>query len=267
MRSRRNGLIVIGIALAVASAPAARGHDLKVLVSRLVSQPGADETVYISYGHILPVGGQIDAATLDDYHVRTPSGSVTYLKKDGISLQANDVHLEEHGIYQAVAARRPAIWCDVVDESGNHTHHRGPRSSVTQGTVEQATRSQMFAKALLISGEDVDRVPEPLGHEIEIVPVEAPAAWRSGEDTAFRVLFQGKPLRNADLVATHIGFKPDGAWCFATATNADGIAVVRPSQAGTWVLRVKTQRPAPQEQRGEYDVESYTATLVLEVRP
>lgn len=154
-----------------------------------------------------------------------------------------------------------------MDEKGNHTHHRGPRSGVTAGTVEQATRSQMFAKALLVSGEDADTVPGALGHDIEILPVEAPSAWRVGKDVPFRVLFRGQPLRNADLVATYIGFEPDGAWCYATTTGAEGRAAVRPSQAGTWVLRVKTQRPAAPEQRAEYDVESYTATLVLEVRP
>lgn len=266
MRTSLKGILVI--ALAVAGTATARGHDLKVLVSRLISRPGADETVYISYGHVLPVGGQIDAETLDDYHIRTPSGSVTYLKKEGVSLQSNDVHVEEQGVYQAVAARRPAVWCDVVDEMGGHAHHRGPRSSVRGGgTVEQATRSQSFAKALLVSGEDAEKAPGPLGHDLEIVPVDGPSGWRSGRDVRFRVLFRGQPLRNADLVATHVGFKPDGAWCYATSTDAEGLAVVRPSQAGTWVLRAKTQRPAAPEQRAEYDVESYAATLALEVRP
>lgn len=255
------------LGLILAGTTQTRAHDLKVMASRLVSRPGSDETVYISYGHILPVGGQIDAETLDDYHVRTPSGSVTYLKKEGISLQANDVRIEEDGVYQAVAARRPAIWCDVVDADGNHTHLRGPRSSVTAGTVERATRSQMFAKALIVSGESAESLPEPLGHDIEILPLDPPSHWRSEADIPFRVLYQGKPLRNADVVATHIGFKPDGAWCYATTTDTDGNLTVRPSQPGTWVLRVKTQRPAAPEHRAEYDIESYTATLVLEVLP
>lgn len=260
--------VLFAAVFAVGAVPA-RGHDLKVLVSNLVSKPGADETVYISYGHVLPVGGQIDAETLDDYHVRTPSGSVTYLKKEGVSLQANEVHVDEQGVYQAVAARQPAIWCDVVDEKGNHTHHRGPRSSAnTPGTtVEQATRSQSFAKALMLSGEESDAAPEPLGHDIEIVPVGGPSSWRAGKDVRFRVLFRGQPLRNADLQATYIGFKPDGAWCYATSTDAEGIATVRPSQAGTWVLRTKTQRPAEPGDRAEFDVEAYTATLAMEVRP
>ena len=46
-----------------------------------------------------------------------------------------------------------------------------------------------------------------------------------------------------------------------------GIAVVRPSQAGIWVLRVKKQKPVPKDKQAEYDVESYTGTLVLEIQP
>jgi uncharacterized GH25 family protein len=258
---------LLALGLATIALPAASGHELKVMASRLFSEPGSDETVYISYGHVLPIGGMIDAETLDDYHIRTPSGSVTYLKKEGSSLQANQVHVDERGVYQAVAARRPAIWCEVVDAAGKHGHVRGPRSSITEGQVEQATRSTMYAKALMVAGKESSEPPAPLGHELEIVPTQAPAAWLAGEDLTFQVLFRGEPLRGADVVATYVGFKPDGAWCYATSTNPDGQAVVRPSRAGTWVVRVKTQRPAPADANGEYDLESYTATLVLEVQP
>lgn len=264
----RRPLVCSAVALVAALAAAeARAHDMKVMVSRLAAAPGDTDTIYISYGHILPVDSQIDAETLDDYHLHSPTGSVMYLKKEGTSFQSNEVHIEEEGVYQAVAARRPSVWCDVVDKAGNHTHHRGPRSSVTEGTVEAATRSQMFAKALLVSGTKEAKVPEPLGHTIEILPVGAPSQWRSGRDVEFRVLFQGKPLNAADLVASYVGFKPDKAWCYATSTDAKGNAVVRPSQPGTWVLRVKAQRPAPRDKQQDYDYESYTATLVLEIQP
>lgn len=268
MRLRRTCLMTAGLLTStVAVVGVARGHDMKVMVSRHVVAPGDSDTVFISYGHVLPVDAQIDAATLDDYHLHTPSGSVTYLKKEGVSFQSNEVHIDEEGIYQAVAARKPSVWCDVVDEDGNHTHHRGPRSSVKAGTIERATRSQVYAKALLVSGTAAAEAPAPLGHAIEIVPVDPPAEWRSGRDLRFRVLFRGKPLNSADLVASYIGFKPDKAWCYATSTDARGVALVRPSRPGTWVLRVKAQAPAPRDQQPEYDVESYGATLVLEIRP
>jgi uncharacterized GH25 family protein len=68
-------------------------------------------------------------------------------------------------------------------------------------------------------------------------------------------------------VASYVGCKPDKAWCYATASDAKGVAVVRPSQPGTWVLRVISQKPAAKSNQNEYDLEVYTATLVLEVQP
>lgn len=265
MRKNLFVLVIAGIALVLAVP--ARAHDMKVMASRLVTAPGDTDTVYISYGHILPVDGQIDGDTLDEYLLRTPSGSVVYLKKEGVSLQANEVHVEEDGVYQAVASRKPAVYTEVVDGKGNHTHVRGPKSSIKEGTVDHALQSHQFSKALLVSGTRVDKPVEPLGHDLEIVPLEAPSAWRNGQDLQFQVLFKGKPLRSGDLVARPIGFKPDNAWSYATSTGTKGIATIRPSQPGTWVLRVRTQKPARAEEQARFDYDSYTATLVLEIKP
>jgi uncharacterized GH25 family protein len=166
-----------------------------------------------------------------------------------------------------VATQKPAVWTEVVDAKGNHTHVRAPKASVKKGSVERATRIHKFAKALLVSGSKATSPAEVLGHELEIVPVEAPADWRTGRDLHFRVLFRGKPLPSGDLVATYIGFKPDNAWCYATSTDAKVTALFRPTQPGTWVVRVKMQKPAGKELLAEYDNEAYTATLTLEIQP
>ena len=266
--SIRKNLFVLAIAgIVLAQAATALAHDMKVLASRLVTAPGETDTVYISYGHILPVDSQIDGDTLDDYSLKTPSGSVVYLKKEGVSLHANEVHVEEDGVYQAVATRKPAVYTEVVDAKGNHTHIRGPKTSVKQGTVDHALQSHQFSKALLVSGTKADKAVEPLGHELEIVPIEPPSAWRNGRDVQFQVLFKGKPLRSGDLVARPIGFKPDNAWSYATSTGTKGVATIRPSQSGTWSCAVRTQQPAGRDRQAEFDYDSYTATLVLEIKP
>ena len=259
--------LLLAALLTLATAPAARAHDLKVMAARLAAAPGETDTIYISHGHTLPVDVAIDGKTLQDYRVHTPSGSVLELTREGVSLHANEVKVEESGMYTAVATRKPAVYTEYVDKDGNHKHLPGPKSVVTEGTVDHSTKSHQFAKALLISGEAAADPAKVLGHEIEIVPVDAPGEWRSGRDLKFRVLFQGKPLSAGDVVATHVGFKPDGAWCYATSTDAKGVAVVRPSQAGTWVLRARVLKPSTRENQRDYDIESYTATLALEVKP
>lgn len=253
--------------LALILTPTSQAHDLKVMASRLAANPGDQETIYLSYGHVLPVDSPLDGETLQDYQLLTPSGSVQVLNREGTSLHANVVQVEEEGLYQAAATRKPSVYSVVADANGNHQHIRKPKNQITEGTIERSARSHQFAKALMVSGANADQAVKPLGHELEIIPVDAPNDWRSGRDLAFRVLFRGKPLASGDLVATYVGFKPDNAWCYATSTDAKGVANVRPSQPGTWIIRVRTQLPAARAHQEEYDVESYGATLVLEVRP
>ncbi len=265
MRSFATILTTAAITLGLAAT--GRAHDLRVLVARMMAAPGQDDTVYVSYGHALPVDQPIDADWLQDYHVKLPSGSFQTFVKEGTSLHSNVIHVEEEGLYQAVATQKPAVWTEVVDPKGVHTHVRAAKKSIKEGTAEHAMLIKKYAKALLISGPQTTSPPEPLGHELEIVPVEPSADWKAGHDLNFKVLYRGKPLPSADLVATYIGFKPDAAWCYATTGDTKGLAVVRPQQAGTWVLRVKTTRPAAKDRQEEYDEEVVTATLVLEVRP
>lgn len=264
---RRIATMMIGLVALSGLAATCRAHDLRVLVARMIAATGQDDTVYVSYGHVLPVDQPIDADWLQDYLVKTPSGSILTMVKEGVSLHSNVIHVEEEGIYQAVATQKPAVWTEVVDDKGVHTHVRAAKKSVKEGTAEHAMLIKKYAKALLISGPRTSSPPEALGHELEIVPVEPSTEWKAGHDLNFKVLYRGKPLPSADLVATYIGFKPDAAWCYATSGDAKGLAVVRPQQAGTWVLRVKTTRPAARDKREEYDEEVVTATLVLEIHP
>lgn len=72
---------------------------------------------------------------------------------------------------------------------------------------------------------------------------------------------------SGDLVATYVGFKPDNAWCYATSTDASGVANVRPWQSCTRIIRVRTRLPASKAHQEEYDVESYDAPLFLRSGP
>jgi hypothetical protein len=190
------------------------------------------------------------------------------LKKSDVSLQTNSVEIKAEGVTRVVAVRKPAILTFVEDKDGKRVMHRGPKSSVTEGKIDHALRSQQFATALILAGSPTKKDGvKPVGLPLEIVPDELPSGWRPGRMIRFKVLFNGKPLPEETLFATHVGYRPDDAWCFATSTDHDGIAAVRATQAGTWVLKVRLKRPAAKEAQEEYDIESYTATLTLEIRP
>ncbi|RUL88784.1 DUF4198 domain-containing protein [Tautonia sociabilis] len=246
----------------------ASGHEIKVLASQLLTAPGSRDTVYLSWGHIVPVDMPIDAETIKDYRLHTPSGSVNYLSTEGTSLHANVVTVDEEGLYTAEVIRHPSIYTLVIDETG-HRHATGSKVEAAKlgGTVDYSARSHQFAKALLISGDAHEGSTKVLGHEFEIVPLDGPESWVAGSDLRVRVLFQGKPAARQDVFARYIGFKPDQAWCFAIPTDNDGIATIRVDRAGTWIIRAQKTLPAALEDRALFDLESYTASVALEVLP
>ncbi|WP_152052982.1 DUF4198 domain-containing protein [Tautonia marina] len=258
-----------GLMLQVGANGSASAHEIKVMASRLVTEPGSRDTVYLSWGHILPIDLPIDAEAIKDYRLHTPSGSVSYLATDGYSLQANEVRVEEEGLYTAEATRHPSVYTVVVDERGQHRHVMAPKpeAQAQGGTIDYSARSHQFAKALLISGDAHEEATKTLGHAFEIVPLDGPEAWTAGSDLRVQVLFQGKPAARQDVFARFIGFKPDLAWCFAIPTDNEGIATIRVDRAGTWIIRAQKTLPAAEEDRSQFDVESFTATVALEVLP
>lgn len=65
--------------------------------------------------------------------------------------------------------------------------------------------------------------------------------------------------------ARYVGFTPDDAWCYATATNREGIARIHANQPGTWVIKVHHKRPTSGPIHDQYDFDSFTTTLTFEV--
>jgi uncharacterized GH25 family protein len=258
-------LAFVTLSLPLGTAPA---HEIKVLASQMaLDRPAGKTTVYLSWGHRLPVDDLIDGKSIERYELLAPSGKSQSLKTDDLSLQANSLELHEAGVNQAVVSRRVTVYTHVIDAEGNKLLKRGPKSAVKEGKVEYALRSVQCAKAMIVAGTDSVSLVKPIGQAIEIVPLESAASWRAGQTLRFQVLLNGKPLPTATMVASYVGFRPDNAWCYSTSTGREGIAKVRVSQPGTWVLKVNTRENAVGEALTHYDYTSYTATLSLEIRP
>jgi len=243
----------------------AKAHDLKVLASKMTLAEGTGKTtVYLSWGHRLPVDDLVDPASLERYEWIAPDGTKTEMTKSELSLQSNSCEIKSAGVHQAVACRKAAIFTYVIGDDGARVMKRGPKSAITEGKIDTAMRSVQCAKALVVAGPVKEPV-KALGLPIEITPLDVPSEWASGKNLKFQVMVDGKPLPSAEIVARYVGFKPENAWNYATTTNREGIATIRASQAGTWVLKATHKRPAPQAQQKEYDTDSFIGTLSIEL--
>jgi uncharacterized GH25 family protein len=243
-------------------------HELKVFASQYhLSEDTSKATVYLSWGHRVPVDELTDAATVERYDWLRPEGKATALKVEGKTLQANVVQGKEAGVYQVVVTRKPSVFTYVLDEEGNRQMKRGPRSSHEGAKIDSAVRSLQSAKTLLCVGKPSDKAPPPAGLPLEIVPVQGPTGWKARGEVRFRVLLAGKPLASAPVLARSLTFKPENAWNYATTSDRKGEFTVVPDAAGTWLIKVNTKQAADPKLRGEYDQESLTTTLSLEVQP
>lgn len=255
--------------LTVAGGTAA-AHEIKVFASQqAVAEAGGKATIFVSWGHRVPVDDLIDGATLGRYDLLGPAGEKLALKLEGTSLQANAVELKAVGVYQAVVDRKPSVFTYVFDKEGERQLKRGGKSTITEGKIDTATRSVMCGKALIVVGKPSEEVLKPIGQAIEIVPLDPPSKWSANADIRFQVLINGKPVTTEFpiLEARPVGFKPDNAWSFATTVGRKGEATIRPDKAGTWVLKVNVKRKAGDADAKEFDTESFTGTLTLEVGP
>ena len=143
-----------------------------------------------------------------------------------------------------------------------------PKSdSVTQVAVK-------FAKTIVEVGRDGPRAfAKTVGHALELVPVNDPAALHSGDMLMVRLLYHGRPVAGAHLRA---GAAPPGVTATSdsappsaperkdavVATGADGSAHIPLGEGGLWNVRTLYAAPAA---GGSDTWEVYFATLVFNV--
>jgi uncharacterized GH25 family protein len=245
---------------------------LRVIAARGVVELGQPSTVYLSWGHLLPVDELVGEQDLSIYQIKSPSGSVTPLKMTSErSLQANAVTLEEEGVYQVAAARKMSVFTRYTNADGKAVHAMQGKDELELpegATINLSARSRQFAKAILVCGTPKNGgLVEPLGHDLEIV-MEAPVenhGYCLDAPLAVRVLFQGSPLAGATILAASTTLNPDGYPDASFETDDQGRALLDLIESGTWVLEVHHRLEAPEEARQQYDSESFTATLTIPV--
>jgi uncharacterized GH25 family protein len=111
----------------------------------------------------------------------------------------------------------------------------------------------------------------PLGHDIEIIPLDNPAGMTRNSTMRLRVLYRGRPLPNAEVKASYdyYDYRTMDAWA-STGRRTDNNGEIsfrldHPDMGKTvvWIFRVRETRPV---NTGEADQENPAATLLFPVR-
>ncbi len=154
MSTFKRPLLTLG--LVPVTALAAQAHTLRVLVNRAVVEPGKKVTVYLSYGHLLPVDELIDAEAVSSLQLHTPTGSV----KPCGPPASHSTPTRSSSTRSAVSAgHRPEAVGLLHLYRTRRASRRSPGCPRTSSSFRKggkfvlATKGHQYSKALILCGE------------------------------------------------------------------------------------------------------------------
>ncbi|HXF75354.1 MAG TPA: DUF4198 domain-containing protein [Methylomirabilota bacterium] len=226
----------------------AHAHEFIIKPAALHAKAGDKIPFSVLSTHVFMTGEELLPAKSVNVTVLEGGKSVDVPLKENSSSQALDGIATVHAKGTAIIAG----------------HLREPVETVASQETgsPQKVRFEKFCKVLVTVDAADKNYEKVLRHRLEIVPVGNPSATRVGDELAFKILFDGKPLQ-AYVYATYDGFsRYYNTYAYATESR-DGIAHVKLSHPGMWMIRVEKRTPADNK---DYDLLSLKATLIFAVQ-
>jgi hypothetical protein len=131
---------------------------------------------------------------------------------------------------------------------------------------ESGTRAQEIfsrcAKSLLSVGPGIEGHDRPLGLTLELIAEDNPYSLHPGQQLSVRLLYEGKPLPAALVVAMN-GDEPEQR--LAARSDFEGRTTFRLGRAGAWLIKAVHMIPAPPDANADW--ESLWASVTFEIPP
>ena len=154
---------------------------------------------------------------------------------------------------------RPEYWSTT--SSG---HAPGRKSELADGI--STTAYVKSVKTYVNVGQPSESWRAPLGHAIEIVPLNNPASLKTGDPLTFKVLLHDQVTAGTEVYAVYEGFdSEDHEAPVTTTTDAQGQAQIRTDRPGPWLVYARVERKAAPA--SGLDWHNYRAYLLMNVAP
>ncbi|WP_024335986.1 DUF4198 domain-containing protein [Desulfotignum balticum] len=257
--------VLCGLFLAIGMATSAQAHSLWINVFESHAHQPPHALVSLGWGHVLPMddilnspGGRIG---LEQFELIDPALAKTGLIRPepdsgepvqtsgGFDLFAGDMALQKvalkkgaaNGVYQFSAASVPSFFTQYIDQAGKPRMQMKPRNEISGiKEVLVSVKYQAFAKSFLTVGGWQD--PEPLGHDLEIIPRTDLSSLRAGDLVEVTVLFHGKPLtataKSIEYITAHSSSFGQSEGFSLFSYIIDGNAQFRVQSSGQWMISV-----------------------------
>ncbi|EFL50586.1 Nickel transport complex, NikM subunit, transmembrane [Solidesulfovibrio fructosivorans JJ]] len=254
----RKLLLVLGLVLGMGAACPAVAHEIAI-------KPG---TCAATVGKAVPFGVHSAHVFIVSEELETPADVKAFAVTDGKPVEVKLTPDAKTFVFNGQATfAKPGAGLILV--------HRLPQvwsltpEGMKKGTKKDlpgATKSnsyEKFAKAIVSVGGSDAGFDAVVGQKLELVPLTDPAKVKVGQDMDVKVLLDGKPTP-AVVLATYDGFtKNPNSYAYYTETGDDGVAKVRITHPGLWMVRTEMKGPSADK---TIDREALRSTLTFCVR-
>ncbi|MDL2259559.1 DUF4198 domain-containing protein [Deltaproteobacteria bacterium OttesenSCG-928-K17] len=228
-------VLSLAVFMVMVSGQYALAHDFWINTHN--EAPGQNLVIEIGYGHGFPNTEPIPEARtklFDPPVLIGKDGPVPVKKGDRTNYDFVSEKPVESGTYIAADSYKPTFWSKDKDGKWDMKNKK------EMANVELCERSTRFAKKIVnVGGVNDYSVTTPLGHDLEIVPLNANTAQaKVGEYFAFQVLFKGKPQKGVKISGLPANFHHhEEAKAFTIVTDKDGKFDFKPLKGGLWLLK------------------------------
>lgn len=239
----------------------ASAHNFWISLTESLNHPPGHVISQLGFGHSLPIDdflvGDFGKIEIAKYQLVGPKGEIadlgaldltpspTLKTPTELIVQQGDLGLRkisitkksEHGTYQVVAESEPTFFTSYVNTKGKMRIAPLPIDAISD--VKEVKSSFYYgsvAKAFFAVGEWSE--PKPMGHSLEVLPLDNMADLHEGDLVHFSITFNGRPVNaNAEFIATMDCYSnafggPDKF--HLSSTIIDGKAQFRMPAAGQW---------------------------------
>ncbi len=141
---------------------------------------------------------------LREFRLIKPNQSSQELEAGQGGFLATPVVMKKPGAYTVAAATNAGFYT-MYREDGRIRHKLGSKEGLDNLIL--SLYFENYTKALIHVGTSAAQdFATPVGHNIEIVPLENPYLKRVGDRLKIQVLFNGKPAPYVSVNATFVGF-------------------------------------------------------------
>lgn len=271
-RPRVRGALLFSCLVA---ARAGLSHDLWVVPGKYHLAVGEPTRVFINSGDAFPESlNLVGEHRITEVRLRRAGTDLplSEFRVDGQSLTF-EVRPSEAGSYVIAVGTRPrTVRLKAVDFEDFLEEERlaavsKEREELGESGQPVVERYAKWAKAIVDvddgDGGGAASWMAPVGHTIEIVPLDHPNRLAPGGDLRIRVLYEGSPLAGAPIEGARAGGGSDSAEYITAVTDDEGEALVTLPSAGRWYLRAIHIIRVPDDP--ELQWESFWSTLSFEV--